>query len=297
MIEAYLLHLLILICIYATLSMSLNLLTGYTGMLNLGHAAFFAIGAYASVLLVMAGFPFWLGFLAAGGVAAFFGVLLSIPSLRLRGDFLAIATLAFGEIIRSILLNWTELTRGPLGIPGIPKPELFGIVFDSMLAYFALTLVVMLATYVILKYLLDGKFGIALKAVRENELIAESLGKNVKMLKMQAFAISALFAGLAGSLFAHYITFIDPSSFTLAENILILLMVVLGGLGSLVGSIAGAIILILLPEPLRFIGLPSSMVGQLRQIIYAGLLIVLIIKRPKGLFGEQWFGGIVSDSS
>ncbi|MDP6670344.1 MAG: branched-chain amino acid ABC transporter permease [archaeon] len=297
MIEAYLLHLLILICIYAILSMSLTLLTGYTGMLNLGHAAFFAIGAYASVLLVMAGFPFWLGFLAAGGVAALFGVLLSIPSLRLRGDFLAIATLAFGEIIRSIMLNWTELTRGPLGIPGIPKPELFGIVFDSMLTYFVLTIVVVLATYVVLKYLLDGKFGIALKAIRENELIAESLGKDVKMLKMQAFAISALFAGFAGSLFAHYITFIDPSSFTLSETVLVLLMVVLGGLGSLVGSIAGAIILILLPEPLRFIGLPSSMVGQLRQIIYAGLLIVLIIKRPKGLFGEQWFGGIVSDSS
>src|SRR3989344_90680 len=125
MIEAYILHLLIFICIYAILAMSLNLITGYAGMLNLGHAAFFGIGAYASVLIVMAGFPFWIGFIAAGAIAAFFGLLLSIPALRLRGDFLAIATLAFGEIIRSILVNWTELTRGPLGIPGIPKPEIF----------------------------------------------------------------------------------------------------------------------------------------------------------------------------
>jgi branched-chain amino acid transport system permease protein len=295
MIEAYFLHLLILICIYAALSMSLNLITGYAGMLNLGHAAFFGIGAYASALLVMGGTPFWMSFIAAGMIAALSGLLLSIPSLRLRGDFLAIATLAFGEIIRSIMLNWTELTRGPLGIPGIPKPEFFGIAFDSLWAYLILALAVAAITYVILKFLLKSNFGVALMALRESESVAESLGKNVRRLKMQAFAIGALFAGFAGSLFAHYLTFIDPSSFTLAETTLILLMVVLGGMGSLEGSIAGAIILTLLPEPLRFIGLPSSIVGQLRQIIYAALLIILIIKRPKGILGEQWFGGIVSE--
>jgi branched-chain amino acid transport system permease protein len=266
-------------------------------MLNLGHAAFFGIGAYASTLLVMAGFPFWAGFLAAGAIAGFFGFLLSIPALRLRGDFLAIATLAFGEIIRSILLNWTDLTRGPLGIPGIPRPEFFGIVFDSLWMYFILVFIIAAGAYFILKQVLRSDFGISLKALRENELIAESLGKNVGLLKMQAFAIGAFFAGLGGSLFAHYISFIDPSSFALGETILILLMVVLGGMGSLEGSIAGAIILILLPEPLRFIGLPGAMVGQMRQIIYAALLIALIIKKPKGLLGEKWFGGIVSDSS
>jgi branched-chain amino acid transport system permease protein len=295
MIEAYILHLFILICIYAILSMSLNLITGYAGMLNLGHAAFFGIGAYTSTLLVMAGFPFWFGFLAAAGMAALFGVLLSIPALRLRGDFLAVATLAFGEIIRSIMLNWTDLTRGPLGIPGIPKPEAMGIAIDSLWAYFALAFVVAAATYFILKWLLSGKFGIALKALRESEPVSESLGKNTKLLKMEAFAIGAAFAGIAGSLFAHYITFIDPSSFGLAETILMLLMVVLGGMGSLEGSIVGAIILVLLPEPLRFIGLPSSMVGPLRQIIYATLLLILVVKRPKGILGKQWFGGIVSE--
>ncbi len=295
MIEAYILHLLILICIYAILAMSLNLITGYAGMLNLGHAAFFAIGAYTSTLLVMAGFPFWFAFLAAAGMAALFGVLLSIPALRLRGDFLAIATLGFGEIIRSILLNWTELTRGPLGIPGIPKPELFGFEFGALHWYFVLAFAVTVATYFILRKILAGNFGIVLKAIRESEPVSESLGKNVKLVKIQAFALGACFAGLAGSLFAHYITFIDPSSFTLAETILILLMVTLGGMSSLKGSIAGAIILILLPEPLRFIGLPSAMVGQLRQIIYAGLLLALILKRPKGLFGEKWFKGIVSE--
>jgi len=294
MIEAYILHLLILICIYAILSMSLNLITGYAGMLNLGHVAFFGIGAYASSLLVLAGFPFWVGFLAAGAFAAFFGFLLSIPALRLRGDFLAIATLGFGEIIRSFMLNWSELTRGPLGIPGIPKPEIFGFAFDSLPAYFALAFVVAAAAYLILKYLLASDFGISLKAIRENELIAESLGKNVRLHKMLAFSIGACFAGFAGSLFAHYITFIDPSSFMLGESILILLAVVLGGMGSLEGSIAGAIIIILLPEPLRFIGLPGAMVGQLRQIIYACLLIALIVKRPKGILGEKWFGGIVN---
>ncbi len=296
MIEAYLLHLLILICIYAILAMSLNLITGYTGLLNLGHAAFFGIGAYASTLLVMAGYPFWVGFLAAGAIAGFFGFLLSIPALRLRGDFLAIATLAFGEIIRSILLNWTDLTRGPLGIPGIPKPELFGFEFDSLFSFFLLSLGVLIASYLILKRLLNSDFGLSLKALRENENIAESLGKNVSLLKTLALIIGAAFAGFAGSLFAHYISFIDPSSFVLGETILMLLMVVLGGMGSLEGSIVGAIILILLPEPLRFIGLPSAMVGQLRQIIYACLLIALIVKRPKGILGEKWFGGIVNES-
>ncbi len=296
MIEAYILHLLILICIYAILAMSLNLITGYAGMLNLGHAAFFAIGAYTSTLLVMAGFPFWFGFLAAAGMAALFGVLLSIPALRLRGDFLAIATLGFGEIIRSILLNWTELTRGPLGIPGIPKPVLLGFEFAALHWYFVLAFAVAVATYFILRKILAGDFGIVLKAIRESESVSESLGKNVKLVKMQAFALGACFAGLAGSLFAHYITFIDPSSFTFAETILILLMVVLGGMGKLNASILGAIILILLPEPLRFIGLPSAMVGQLRQIIYACLLLALIIKRPKGILGEKWFGGIISES-
>jgi branched-chain amino acid transport system permease protein len=142
---------------------------------------------------------------------------------------------------------------------------------------------------------MNGSFGIALRAIRENELIAESLGKNAFMLKSQAFAISAFFAGLAGSLFAHYISFIDPSSFSLGETIFILLMVVFGGMASLEGSILGAIVLILLPEPLRFIGFPSSMVGQLRQIIFAVLLMALIIKKPKGLLGEKWFSGIVNE--
>jgi len=295
MIEAYILHLLILICIYAILAMSLNLITGYAGMLNLGHAAFFAIGAYTSTLLVMAGFPFWAGFLGAAGMAALFGVLLSIPALRLRGDFLAIATLGFGEIIRSILLNWTELTRGPLGIPGIAKPVLFGFEFSELHWYFVLAFAVAVATYFILRKILGGDFGIVLKAIRESEPVAESLGKNVKLVKIKTFALGACFAGLAGSLFAHYITFIDPSSFTLAETILILLMVVLGGMGKLHASILGAVILILLPEPLRFIGLPSAMVGQLRQIIYTGLLLALILKRPKGILGEKWFGGMISE--
>jgi branched-chain amino acid transport system permease protein len=153
-----------------------------------------------------------------------------------------------------------------------------------------------IASYYLLKKLLHSSFGLQLKAIRESEQVSESLGKNVKRLKIKSFAIGACFAGIAGSLFAHYITFIDPSSFTLAETVLILLMVVMGGMGSLKGSIIGAIVLILLPEPLRFIGLPSSMVGQLRQIIYAVLLLIIIIKKPKGLLGEHWFQGIVNEN-
>lgn len=312
MIEAYLLHLLILICIYAILAMSLNLVTGYAGMLNLGHAALFAIGAYASALLALTGFPFWFCLLAAMALSAFFGLLLSIPALRLHGVFLAIATLGFGEIVRSFLLNWVELTRGPLGLPDIPKPVLFGIEFSEMHLFFVLAAAIAVISYFILRFLLNSAFGVTLKAIREDTTLAATLGKNVNKFKVLAFSVSALFAGIAGSLFAHYITFIDPSSFTLAETIMILLMIVLGGLGSLKGSIVGAIVLVLLPEPLRFIKvpgmllgdftaplllvpLPSAVIGQLRQIIYAVLLIILMIKKPNGLLGEQWFGGIASE--
>ncbi len=312
MIEAYILHLLILICIYVILAMSLNLVTGFAGMLNLGHAAFFAIGAYTSALLALAGFPFWLCLLAAMALSAFFGILLSIPALRLQGVFLAIATLGFGEIVRSFLLNWVELTRGPLGLPGIPAPVLFGIKFGEAHMFFVLALAITVVSFFILCFLLRSPFGRTLKAIREDAMLAAAMGKNVNKFKILAFAVSALFAGIAGSLFAHFISFIDPSSFTLAETIMILLMIVLGGLGSLKGSIVGAIVLVLLPEPLRFIKvpsmllgdftaplllvpLPSAVIGQLRQIIYAVLLIILMIKKPNGLLGEQWFGGIASE--
>ena len=287
MIEAYIFNLLIFGGIFAVLGVSLNLSMGFTGLFNLGHAAFFGIGAYASALLMMLlGVPFLVAFLAAGCIAALFGYLLSLPTLRLRGDYLALATLGFAFIIEAVLKNWIELTRGPLGIPGIPKPEIFGFVFNDLLSFLLLTMIVLVLCIIIITRVVHSPFGRVLKAIREDETAAEHLGKNTFRYKAIALTASAFFAGIAGALYAHYITFIDPSSFGIHVLILILSIVIIGGLGSIKGSIVAAFLLILIPEPLRFIGLPSSIVGAGRQIIYAVILLAILMKRPHGLFSE-----------
>lgn len=285
-IEAYVIHLAILIGIYAILAISLNLSMGYTGLLNIGHVAFYAIGAYTSALLALnLNVPFWLGLIAGGIVASIFALLVAIPSVKLRGDYLAIATLGLAIVVENVLRNWTSLTRGPLGLPGIPKPSLFGFTIAGF-SYLLLVIVFVIITYVVVKYITSIPFGRVLRAIREDELVAASLGKNVNKYKTTALMVSGFFAGIAGSLYAHYITFIDPSSFTILEAILIISMVVIGGLASVKGAVIGAVILILLPEPLRFLPLPSFAIGALRQMIYAALLVILLIKRPGGIVGE-----------
>ena len=286
MIEQYFIHLFILIGIYLILAISLQISMGFTGMLNLGHIAFFAIGAYTSALLVLNGFPFWFAFLSAGLLAMVFGYILSLPLKKLKGDYLALATMGFSFVIYAILLNWTELTRGPLGIPGISKPSLFGISFSSNLAFLILTLVIVVVCYFLIRRITHSPFGKVLEAVRDDELASKTLGKNTSKAKALSLMISAFFAGLAGSLYAHYITYIDPSSFTIMALIPILCIVIIGGLASLRGTFIATIIIILLPEPLRFIGFPSSIVGPMRQIIYALLLLIILLYKPKGIYGK-----------
>ena len=286
MISAYFIHLLILIGIYVILAISLQLAVGFTGLLNLGHIAFYCVGAYTSALLALAGFPFWFAFLSAGIMAMLFGFLLSIPTNKLKGDYLALATLGFSFVIYAVALNWTDLTRGPLGLPGIPKPSLAGFVFSNNFSFLILTLVVGLISYLVIKRIIASPFGKVLEAIRDDELATKVLGKNTFKIKTYALGISAFFAGIAGSLYAHYITFIDPSSFTILQLIPILAIVIIGGLASLEGTILASIVLVLLPEPLRFIGFPSSIVGPARQIIYALLLLLILIYRPKGFSGK-----------
>ncbi len=286
MIEAYFIHLLILIGIYVILAISLQLSVGFTGLLNLGHIAFYAIGAYTSALLALAGFPFWFCFLLAGIVAALFGFLLSIPTNKLKGHYLALATLGFSFIIYAVALNWMTLTRGPLGLPGIPKPVLFGFKFSGNLSFLILTFVIALISYLVIKKIIGSPFGKVLEAIRDDELATKVLGKNTFKMKSYVLGISAFFAGIAGSLYAYYITFIDPSSFTLLQLIPVLCIVIIGGLASLKGTVIATIILVLLPEPLRFIGFPSSIVGPARQIIYALILLLILIYKPKGFYGK-----------
>ena len=286
MFSAYLIHLLILVGIYLILAISLQLAVGFTGLLNLGHIAFYAIGAYISALLALAGWPWWICFMLAGIGAMLFGFLLALPTNKLKGDYLALATLGFTFVIYAITLNWTSLTRGPLGLPGIPKPSLFGFVFSNNLAFLILVIAIALISYFAVNRIATSPFGKVLEAVRDDELAARVLGKNSFRMKSYVLGISAFFAGIAGSLYAHYITFIDPSSFALMQIIPILCIVIIGGLASLRGTVIAAVILVLLPEPLRFIGFPSSIIGPARQIIYALLLLLILIYKPKGFYGK-----------
>ncbi|OIO25831.1 branched-chain amino acid ABC transporter permease [Candidatus Micrarchaeota archaeon CG1_02_55_22] len=286
MIEAYLAHLLVLVCIYIVLAVSLQLSIGFTGLFNLGHIGFYAVGAYASALLALSGQPFWLCFLAAGVFAGLTGWLLSLPTGKLKGDYLALATLGFSFLVYAVALNWNDLTRGALGLPGIPKPELFGFAFSDTYSFLALAAVVAIASYLIVQRIASSPFGRVLGSVRDDELAARTLGKNAARTKSIALASSAFLAGLAGSLYAYYITFIDPFSFTLLELVPVLAIVVIGGLASLEGTILAAFLVVLLPEPLRFIGFPSSVIGPARQIIFALLLLAVLLYRPKGIGGK-----------
>lgn len=286
MIEAYLIHILVLVGIYIILAVSLNLALGYTGMLNLGHVAFFGIGAYTSALLTKAGVHFLIAFPLAGLFVTIFGYLLVLATNKLKGDYLALATLSFSFVVYSLLLNLTFLTRGPLGVAGIAKPEFFGlrILFPSQ--YLIFVVIIVTISVLIIHRIVKSPFGRLLQATRDDELGLKVLGKNTFKLKYKAMMISAFFAGIAGSLFAHYITYIEPNSFTLSELIFVLTIVIVGGLASLKGSVVSAFIIVMIPEALRFLALPSSILGPMRQIVYAVILLCILLFRPRGLFGR-----------
>jgi len=286
----YIAHILVMAGIYVILTMSLNLVVGYAGLLAMGHSAFFCVGAYASSLLALnAGVSPWLGILGAALVAAAFGWLVSLSAARLAGDFLALATFSFAVVTHSVARNWIDLTRGPMGLPGIPLFRFFGLPLDTAWSFLPLVVMVCGVTFLVSKRLVESPFGRILQGIREDETVTASLGKNVPSCKRSVFVVGALFAGVAGTLYAHYITYIDPSSFTPMESLAILLMVVFGGMGSLGGSLVGATILVFLPEVLRFMGLPSSVAAPLRQMAYGALLVTLMLIRPQGLMGKfKW---------
>jgi branched-chain amino acid transport system permease protein len=282
----YFIHLGILIGIYIILSVSLNLALGYTGLLNLGHIAFFGIGAYTSALLTLNTVPFPLAFLTAGLFASIFGFLLVVATNKLKGDYMALATLGFTFVVYSLFLNLRSITRGPLGLPGIPDPSFLGFTISTNPGYLIFVLIISAVSVYIIYRIVISPFGRLLQATRDDEIGLRVLGKNTFKLKFVAMMVSAFFAGIAGSLFAHYITFIDPTTFYLNELILVLTIVIVGGIASLKGSVIAPVIIITIPELLRFVDLPSSVIGPARQIAYSALLIVILLYRPRGLFGR-----------
>ncbi len=287
----YLIHVFILIAIYTTLAVSLDILAGYAGLLSIAQAAFYGLGAYSSALLaVNFGAPFLVGMVAGMAIAALVSFVVSLPSLRLHDDYFVIATFGFQMILFSLFNNWMDLTRGPLGIPGIPQPIVFGWTVQSNFEFVFLATSLASFAYFIVRRAVISPFGRVLRAIREDEMFAQSMGKNTLHFKVTAFAISAALAASAGSLYANYITYIDPTSFTVMESILVISMVIIGGAGSRWGPVIGAVVLVTLPEALRFLGLPSSVAANLRQIIYGVLLVLMMMFRPQGLAGGYSFG-------
>lgn len=269
----YYLGILYMIGISVIMALGLNLITGVTGQLSLGHAAFMSIGAYTSAYVGLHfGLPFAVAIVLGGLVAALFGLLLGFPTLRLSGDYLAVVTLGFGEIVRVVLLR-TPAVNGALGL-SVPAP--------AQSEYIIVLTAAAILTIVVMILVGNSRFGRACLAVREDEIAAASLGVNPTFYKVQAFAVGSFFAGLGGGLYAHLVLFINPGDFGFMKSIEILNMVVLGGMGSTFGTILGSTVLTIAPELLRFI-------RDYRMLFYGGLLVFMMIFRPNGLCGDMRF--------
>ena len=264
--------------IFVILTASMNLITGSAGLLSLGHAGFFGVGAYAAALLsTAAGWPIGLTIPVAGLVAAAIGAVVALPTMRLTSIYFAVATLGIGEILYVTMLNWVGLTRGPMGIRSIPSISLFGQ--QGTWVSLVVAAAVMLAALWVMHRITHSYYGNALRALREDDACADAMGIDVARLKLESFGVACFFAGVAGALFAHSTGYIGPESFRFGESILILSMVVVGGLGSLYGSIIGAVLLSVLPELLREL-------GSYRMIVVGMVLLLSILFLPKGLVGE-----------
>lgn len=286
----YALHISILIGIYFILATGLNLVAGYAGLLSIAHAAFYGIGAYTAALMALnLHSPMLVNLICAVALAGVLGAVVGVPSLRIRDDYFVIATFAFQVIVFNVLNNWVSLTGGPMGLPGIPQPVLFGWTISSHSAFLVLVGCCCVAVMWICHRIAHSPFGRVLKAIREDEVLAQSAGKNVAAYKVLVFVIGAATAAVAGVLYAHYISFIDPTSFTVMESIFIISIVIIGGAGSPWGPVVGAVVLVVLPELLRFIGLPSAVAANVRQILYGAALVACMMWRPQGLLGEYTF--------
>ncbi|MBW2592104.1 MAG: branched-chain amino acid ABC transporter permease [Deltaproteobacteria bacterium] len=268
---------------YVMLGLGLNIVVGLAGLLDLGYVAFYAVGAYSYALLhVHFGVGFWIALPIGAGLGTLCGIILGYPVLRLRGDYLAIVTLGFGEIIRLVLENWNTFSFGPSGIANIPRPGLFGIKFSlasaTIYIYFIMIALTLFTIFVVNR-LQNSRIGRAWIALREDEIACQAMGIDKTKTKLTAFALGATWAGMAGVVFAAKTTFINPASFTIWESIMILCVVVLGGMGSVVGVILGALVLILLPEYLRA-------VSEYRMLVFGAALVLMMVFRPGGIISN-----------
>jgi len=281
--STYQTNIMITALMYVVLGLGLNIVVGLAGLLDLGYVAFYAVGAYTYALLNLHfDLGFWLVLPIGAMMAALFGVMLGFPVLRLRGDYLAIVTLGFGEIIRLILENWNEFSRGPSGIANISRPGFFGVEMSlesAILYLYYLMMALVVITIFVVNRLQDSRIGRAWIALREDEIACQAMGIDKTKTKLTAFALGATWAGMVGVVFAAKTTFINPASFTFMESAIILCIVVLGGMGSILGVIIGALVLILLPEYLRAF-------SDYRMLAFGAVLVTMMIFRPQGIIAN-----------
>ena len=279
LVSPYHLHVLIMAGIFTILALSLNLLLGYTGQLSLGHAAFFGIGAYTSALLTLKlEWSFWLALPSAAAAAGFAGGAIGRLALKLRGAYFVLVTISFAGVISLVSINWMELTNGPLGLPGVPPPELGPWTLRTKHTYYYLVLAAAALAYLVCHRLVHSRIGRALIALRENEPLAESVGIDATRYLVLAAVISAALAGVAGSLYAHYTRFVSPEVFLFTYTVTMVIMVVAGGQGTLVGPVIGALLFTALPEALR-----EAMAWQWQMLAYGVVLVALVFFLPRGI--------------
>jgi branched-chain amino acid transport system permease protein len=286
--SAYIAHYLVMVGVYGILAISLNLLVGYSGIFSMAHAAVYGIGAYASALVALKlGMGFWGGLVVAGATGALASALIAIPSLRVAGDYYIVASFGLQTVIVTVFSEWTSLTNGHAGLPGIPRPNLFGWQIDTPFEYVILAFVLTAFTYAVCRRITRSAFGRVLQAIRDDEIAAQAMGRNVVRVKIVVAIVSSALGALGGSLYAHYITYVNPSSFQLHESIFIMSLVILGGSERLAGPLVGAFILLAVPEALKFLAIPDSVAAPMRQIFYGSLLVAFMFLRPEGMLGRE----------
>lgn len=283
----YCAHIVILMAIYVILAVSLDLMAGYTGMLSMAHAAYFGIGAYGYALLCSKftpQFPFVAACVVS--IAAVAGLILGFSSIRVRSDYFAISSLSIQIVLASIFLNCTSLTGGPMGIADVHPMQIGRWVAAKRSDYLFVVLVSTAIVYSLSSFVVSRRFGLVLRAIRQDEMFVESLGVSVASNKLWVSCVSAAMAAFAGCLYASYTSYIDPSSFSVNESIGIVAAVICGGRGTLVGPALGSMFFVAAPEALRFLGLPAGTAANLRQLLFGFLLVVVMLLRPRGLLGN-----------
>lgn len=280
MIHEYLIFFMTSMAFYTILVMALNIAIGFTGLINLGHMVFFGIGAYASAILTINGVPWYIAIFVAGIFASLVGTIIAAITVRLRGEYFAMVTLGLVFIIIAVSRNWISLTRGALGIPGVPD-----IVRDNFGYMMFSWLIAGLSILFFYKFV-NSETGKILQAIRDDETATMILGKNTYFYKVLSIALSTFFAGIAGSIFVHHINFVDPTIFDLEFFIFVISMLIAGGLASIKGSVVGVFALSIVSEAMRYIVVSPALIGAIREMAYVIILILILIYKPRGIFGK-----------